>query len=70
MVKKLELLFTTDQGKTMGLSLADPKSDLTKAAAETVMTTLISKEAFVSNQGKIIAIKACTMQTTDKVTLA
>ena len=70
MTKKLEMVFTTDQGKSVGISLADPKESLTKAAVEAVMAKIIEKNVFVNKNGKLAAIKECNIQTSDKAPVA
>lgn len=70
MTKKLEMVFTTDQGKTVSISLADPKDGLTKSAVDAVMSKIIEKSAIVNKSGKLAAIKEVNIQTSDKTALA
>lgn len=70
MTKKLEMVFTTDQGKSVSISLADPKVDLTKSTVDAVMTKIIEKSAIVNKNGKLAAIKEVNLQTSDKTALA
>ncbi|MGM9923233.1 MAG: DUF2922 domain-containing protein [Bacillus sp. (in: firmicutes)] len=58
MSKILELVFTTDGGKTTTLAVDKPKGPLDVAAVKAVMDTLIAQSVFTSSSGKVAAKKA------------
>lgn len=70
MAKKLEMVFTTDLGKTVTLSLAEPKSDLTRAAVTAVMQKMIGKNALAHANGALNGIKAVNIRTGEVTELA
>lgn len=70
MTRKLEMVFNTDQGKNVSITLADPKADLTRSAVEAAMAKIIEKSAFVSKNGKFTSVKEINIQTNDKVALS
>jgi aromatic ring-opening dioxygenase catalytic subunit (LigB family) len=53
--KTLQLMFSNEQGRTVTISVADPKADLTQAEVVVAMSTLIDKNAFISTGGSLIA---------------
>lgn len=70
MTKKLAMVFTLSTGKSLTVTLADPKADLTKSAVETVMNEIIAKQVFVNKTGTLAAIKGVNISTTESVALA
>ncbi|MCB8815913.1 DUF2922 domain-containing protein [Desulfosporosinus shakirovi] len=52
--KVIKLTFTTVAGKTFSITLPNPRTDLTKAEAEAVMDTIISKNIFITNGGELV----------------
>lgn len=69
MTKRLQLLFRTANSRTVTLSLADPKDDLTAAQAQAAMNTLISKNIFTTTSGDLVAAAGARVVSTDTVTL-
>ncbi len=57
MENTLKMIFTLDDGKTLTLSLASPREDLTQAAVEGAANTIISKQAFMLKGAKPTALK-------------
>lgn len=53
----LELRFDTEQGKTVTLSINDPKPDLTSSEVETVMQTIINSNIFHHEGNPLVGIK-------------
>lgn len=51
--KVLRLTFTTAGGKTFSITIPDPREDLQKAEAETVMDTIIQKNIFLTSSGAL-----------------
>lgn len=51
--KILRLTFTTAGGKTFSLTIADPKENLQRADAETVMDMIIEKNVFITSSGEL-----------------
>ncbi|MCO5387319.1 DUF2922 domain-containing protein [Desulfosporosinus sp.] len=52
--KVIRLTFTTVAGKTFSIALPNPRADLTKAEAEAVMDTIISKNIFITTGGELV----------------
>ena len=52
--KVIRLTFTTAGGKTVVLSLADPKDQVSKAQAEDAMDVIIEKNLFVTASGPLV----------------
>jgi len=69
MTKRLQLLFRTANSRTVTLSLADPKDDLTAAQAQAAMNTLISKNIFTTTSGDLVAAAGVRVVSTETVTL-
>lgn len=69
MTKKLDMIFTTNLGKAVTITLADPKDDLTKAQVTTVMNQIIAKSIFLNKSGTLTSIKEMNIRTTDEVAL-
>ena len=56
MTQVLELKFNTANGKTMTISVNDPKSNLTAAEIATTMQTIIAEDAFHNEGNGLVAI--------------
>ena len=56
MTKVLELKFDTENGKTMTLTVNEPKESLTAAEVEAVMQTIIASNVFHNNGSSLVAI--------------
>lgn len=69
MTKKLDMIFMTNLGKAVTITLADPKDDLTKAEVTTVMNQIIAKSIFLNKSGTLASIKEMNIRTTDEVAL-
>ncbi|WP_110954076.1 DUF2922 domain-containing protein [Anaerosinus massiliensis] len=70
MTKKLNMVFKTDLGKEVTLTLADPKDDLTKAQVSAVMEEIVSKAIFTSDKGKLESVAEIVIKSTDEIALA
>ncbi|CAA7603165.1 Protein of unknown function (DUF2922) [Acididesulfobacillus acetoxydans] len=53
--KVLRMTFNTATGKTVTLTLPDPKADLTAAQIETVMDQIIAKNLFTGQGGDYLS---------------
>ncbi len=56
MAKVLELNFNTANGKTMTISVNDPKENLTISEVATAMQTIISQDVFHNEGNGLVAI--------------
>ncbi|QCR32622.1 DUF2922 domain-containing protein [Lysinibacillus sp. SGAir0095] len=56
MTQVLELKFDTSNGKTMTLTVDQPREDLTALEVETVMQTIISANIFHNSGSSLVAI--------------
>ena len=66
MKKVLEMVFNTEASKEVTLSVQAPKDDLTKAAVQTVMQSIIDKHFFAATTaGELVSIKGCDVRVTD-----
>ncbi|MBO8129648.1 MAG: DUF2922 domain-containing protein [Peptococcaceae bacterium] len=54
--KRLEMRFRNAAGRTVTISVPDPRDDLTVADVETAMNTIISKNVFNSSGGDLVTI--------------
>jgi Protein of unknown function (DUF2922). len=70
MSQKLQMTFVLAGGKTFTFSLANPKSDLTKAEVTTVMTQIIDKKAVLTTSGYPLGIKETLIRSTEETALA
>ncbi|WP_243385416.1 DUF2922 domain-containing protein [Bacillus kexueae] len=57
MAKTLELQFLNEEGKTVRLSIDEPKSTLTSEEVSQAMDVIISSDVFISNGGKFVSKK-------------
>ncbi|AFQ44226.1 DUF2922 domain-containing protein [Desulfosporosinus meridiei] len=51
--KVIRLTFTTVGGKNFSITLPNPRADLSKAEAEAVMDTIITKNIFITTGGEL-----------------
>lgn len=58
MAKTLQMTFTTEQDKSVSLSIRDPREDLDEAAVRQAMQEIIANDVFTSASGSFVAIKA------------
>jgi hypothetical protein len=66
--KIVRLTFATAGGKTLAITLPNPKAGLTKAEVEAVMDTVIAKNVFSASSGALTAkrdIKVIYTETDD-----
>jgi hypothetical protein len=56
MSQVLELKFDTANGKTMTLSVNEPKANLTANEVETAMQTIITSDIFHNNGSSVVGI--------------
>ncbi|HHW67526.1 MAG: hypothetical protein PWP07_128 [Epulopiscium sp.] len=70
--KTLQMVFTTQGGSTMTISVNDPKSNLTDNEVKSAMEELITLGVFTSSTGDPIAKKSAQIitQTTQELSLA
>ncbi|WP_033828763.1 DUF2922 domain-containing protein [Bacillus andreraoultii] len=55
MDKNLELIFLTTDGKTVRITVNDPRSDLNEETIKNVMETIIGLDVFQSTNGASLA---------------
>jgi len=63
--KKLRMTLGLTSGKTITMSLADPKDDLTKAEVTSCLQNVIDKKAIVAGEAYPVSIKDIAIQTVD-----
>ncbi|MGE4274217.1 MAG: DUF2922 domain-containing protein [Desulfitobacterium sp.] len=51
--KVLQLAFTTTSGKSVTISVANPREDLTKTDVEAAMNTILEKNIFLTSSGEL-----------------
>jgi hypothetical protein len=54
--KNLEMIFQSLDGRSVTITVPDPKDDLTQNEVETAMNTIIAKNIFQSSGGDLVAI--------------
>ncbi|SFM14399.1 DUF2922 domain-containing protein [Pelosinus propionicus] len=70
MAKTLDMVFRSDGGKEVTLSIADPKENLTLAEVKTVMEDIIAKKVFESKTGDLSQIVEARINSKDTAVLA
>ena len=70
MAKTLEMVFLSEGGKEVSLSIADPKENLTMAEVKTVMDNIIAKQVFTSKTGDLAKIVEARINSKDTAVLA
>ena len=69
MAKTLEMVFRSEGGKEVMLSIADPKENLTLAEVKTVMEDIIAKQVFESKTGDLSQIVEARINSKDTAVL-
>ncbi len=69
MAKTLEMVFRSEGGKEVTLSIADPKENLTLAEVKTVMADIIAKQVFESKTGDFSQIVEARINSKDTAVL-
>ena len=69
MAKTLEMVFRSEGGKEVTLSIADPKENLTLAEVKTVMEDIIAKQVFESKTGDLSQIVEAHINSKDTAVL-
>lgn len=69
MTKTLEMVFRSEGGKEVTLSIADPKEDLNLAEVKTVMEDIIAKKVFESSTGDLSQIVEARISSKDTAVL-
>ncbi len=70
MTKTLKLAFDLGNNKSFTVKLLDPRADLTKADACTVMQECIDKKIFLVKGAQPVGIKSTVVNTTEEIELA
>ena len=70
MVKTLEMVFRNESGKSVTVSLLEPKDNLTLAEVNTVMQDVISKNIFSTTTGDLVQIIEARIRSNDMAVLA
>lgn len=66
MAKRLVMTFRNAAGKTITLSLADPRDDITAVDVTTAMDTVIARNIFTSSGGDLVTKeRAAIIDTTE-----
>lgn len=66
MSKRLVLTFRNAAGKTITLSLADPRADVTALEVTTAMDTIVARNVFTSSGGDLVSKeRAAIIDTTE-----
>lgn len=61
----LQMTFTNEDGKTVMISVADPKEGLTTEEVRDTMQLIIDRGIFVSSGGALVAIKGARLVARD-----
>ena len=69
MAKTLEMVFRSEGGKEVTLSIAQPKENLTLAEVKTVMEDIIAKKVFESKTGDLSQIVEARINSKDTAVL-
>ena len=70
MVKTLEMVFRNESGKSVTLSLLEPKDNLTLTEVSTVMQDVISKNIFSTTSGDLVQVIEARIRSNDMAVLA
>ena len=70
MVKTLDMVFRSESGKTVTLSLLEPKDTLTLTEVNTVMQDIISKNIFSTTSGDLVQVVEARIRSNDMAVLA
>jgi hypothetical protein len=66
----LQLSFMTDQNKKVRVTIPSPKQPVDSAAVNTAMDLIVSKQAFLFTQGKIVSKVGTEQVQTDTATVS
>jgi C4-type Zn-finger protein len=69
MTKTLEMVFRSEGGKEVTLSIADPKDNVTLAEVKVVMEDIIAKKVFQSKTGDFSQIVEARINSKDTAAL-
>ncbi len=58
MAVTLQMSFVTELGRTVSISIPDPKPGVTEAEVQQAMQTIIDENVFTSASGNLVQIKA------------
>ena len=70
MVKTLEMVFRNAGGKSVTLSILEPKDVLTLAEVNTVMEDIVTKNIFTTASGDLVQVVEARIRSTDLAVLA
>ncbi len=68
-MKRLVMIFQTDQGKTMRLTLPYPKDGLTASDVSAAMNTIISSNVLIGTTGKPTSVLSAYIEETTRTEL-
>jgi hypothetical protein len=57
----LTMVFNTEYGVKTSLSVSGVKSTITKAEADALMDTIIAKDVFTTNSGKLVGKESASL---------
>ncbi len=66
----LQLSFMTDQNKKVKVTIPNPKQPVDSAAVNSAMDLIVSKQAFMFTQGKIVSKVGAEQVQTDTTTVS
>lgn len=66
----LHLLFTTDQNKTVRVSVPSPKQPIDTALVDAAVKTIVDRNVFAFAQGKIVSSQPAQEIQTDTTTVS
>ncbi|MDO4179590.1 MAG: DUF2922 domain-containing protein [Phascolarctobacterium sp.] len=69
MTKTLELVFKIEDGSSKTISIKDPREDITRSEADTVMATIINENVFATAGGAYAEAVTAQVRTVDIATL-
>ncbi|MBC7343035.1 MAG: DUF2922 domain-containing protein [Clostridia bacterium] len=61
MAARLEMLFTTEGGRSATVAVADPKDGLTAAEVKAVMDMIIAKNIFTAPSGNLVGVRGARL---------
>ncbi len=70
MAKTLEMVFRSEGGKEVTISLPDPRDDLNLAQVHMVMQDIIDKKIFSTKSGELAQISDARIRSNDTAALA
>ena len=69
MVQTLEMVFRNESGKSVTLSLLEPKDDLTLTEVNSVMQDIIAKNVFSTTSGDLVQVVEARIRSNDMAVL-